>query len=182
MAWTTPKTWSANAVLTAAELNEQLRDNLMEQMPALAAVEGSWFSVADVNELIERSLASDEVLAVEQTASTSYVDLATVGPEVTIETGTSALVLFSGLLYSDSTGAQCCMSYGVSGATPTRAASDDSAIISDGLGTNGNVWGFMSFDFVEDLTPGANIFTAKYRAGGAGTMTAYARTLTVWPF
>lgn len=28
MAWTTPKTWAANAVLTAAELNAHVRDNL----------------------------------------------------------------------------------------------------------------------------------------------------------
>lgn len=27
MAWTTPKTWTAGSVLTAAELNEQIRDN-----------------------------------------------------------------------------------------------------------------------------------------------------------
>lgn len=35
MSWTTPKTWVANEILTAAELNEQLRDNLthLEQKP-----------------------------------------------------------------------------------------------------------------------------------------------------
>lgn len=30
MSWTTPKTWQPNAVLTAAEMNEQVRDNLRD--------------------------------------------------------------------------------------------------------------------------------------------------------
>lgn len=180
MTWTTPKTWVANDVLTAAELNEQLRDNLLEQMPALATTEGSWFSVDAANSIVERTLVSDIVKETEQTASTSYVDLATVGPEVTVETGTVALVMFSGLLQNSTANAQGCMSYAISGAT-TRAASDTVAIIQDGLNGGGDTWGFMSWDLAEDLNPGANTFTAKYRAGGAGTLTAYARALTVWP-
>ena len=35
MAWTTPSTWVAGAILTAAQLNEQLRDNLN-------AIGGAW--------------------------------------------------------------------------------------------------------------------------------------------
>ena len=33
MAWTTPSTWVAGAILTAAQLNTQLRDNLTELAP-----------------------------------------------------------------------------------------------------------------------------------------------------
>ena len=40
MAWTTPKTFTAGSVLTAAELNTHLRDNLNETSPATAAAAG----------------------------------------------------------------------------------------------------------------------------------------------
>lgn len=41
MAWSTPSTWTAGAVLTAAQLNAQLRDNLNAAFP-LGAPDGAW--------------------------------------------------------------------------------------------------------------------------------------------
>lgn len=37
MAWTTPSTWVAGNILTAAQLNQQLRDNMNELAPFMAA-------------------------------------------------------------------------------------------------------------------------------------------------
>ena len=49
MAWTAPKTWVASAILTAAELNVHLRDNLNATFPALVSAKGDsvWASGAN---------------------------------------------------------------------------------------------------------------------------------------
>lgn len=40
MAWTTPKTWIAGEVITGADLNTELRDNMLETMTAKATTAG----------------------------------------------------------------------------------------------------------------------------------------------
>lgn len=37
MAWTAPSTWVSGAILTAAQLNQQLRDNMLELAPFFSA-------------------------------------------------------------------------------------------------------------------------------------------------
>ena len=37
MAWTAPSTWVSGAILTAAQLNQQLRDNMLELAPFMAS-------------------------------------------------------------------------------------------------------------------------------------------------
>lgn len=44
MAWSTPSTWVAGAVLTAAQLNAQLRDNMKEIGDASTAYTPAWTS------------------------------------------------------------------------------------------------------------------------------------------
>lgn len=178
MAWTTPKTWVANQVLTADELNEQLRDNMLACMPSLATKDGEMFFVEHEGKIAARMIQSALVNKPESTASTSYTDVATVGPTVTVETGPAAWVFFRAFLDNNTDNAQSCMSFAVSGAT-TIAASDSYAIIIDGIDTANSV--MVGTAALVDLTPGTNTFTAKYRAGGAGTMTANRRFLTVMP-
>lgn len=69
MAWTTPKTWTDGSVLTAAELNEQVRDNLDFLFDKPGAV-------YDVDE------ASNYT-----TSSTSFVDVDATDLALTITTG-----------------------------------------------------------------------------------------------
>lgn len=178
MAWTTPKTWVANQVVTAEELNEQLRDNMNSCMTALASVDGQMFFTEHEGKIAARMIANDLVNKSEDTASTSYTDLATVGPTVTMETGPAAWVFFRAFLSNGTDNAQSRMSFAVSGAT-TIAADDSFAIIVDGIDT-GQALCLGTAALVE-LTPGVNTFTAKYAAGGAGTMTANRRFLTVLP-
>lgn len=178
MAWTTPKTWVANQVLTAEELNEQLRDNMAACMPSLAKKDGEMFFTEHEGKIAARMITSALVNKSEETASTSYTDLATVGPTVTVETGPAAWVFFRAFLANNTDNAQSCMSFAVSGAT-TLAADDSYSIILDGIDTGNAV--MCGTAALVELTPGVNTFTSKYRAGGAGTMNANRRFLTVLP-
>lgn len=179
MAWTAPKTWTANAAVTSAELNEQLRDNLNEMLPGIATQSGEWFSVTQTNRLTGRVFHSVITGREESTSSTLYVDLSTVGPEISLDTGPSAFVFIRCALQNDTGSAQAVMSYEISGATTSSdtADMDSRSITLDGV-TAFNSWRMGGASYV-DLTPGSNTFTAKYRAGGAGTAIFSARFIAV---
>lgn len=119
------------------------------------------------------------VLTSEATASTSYTDLTTAGPAVTVDTGTSAIVILSASFNNSIANSWAFMSYAVSGAT-TIAASDDF-----GAGQKQDVAGNSSqvsfVHTVTNLTPGSNTFTAKYKAITSGNATFARRHITVIP-
>lgn len=191
MAWTAPKTWTAGATLTAAELNEQLRDNLNETMNALAVggvevgEEGTYFTVESENKLVARRPETYRINTIESTSSTSYTDLTTVGPEVTIETGPSAFVFFSTGLENSNDDNGTFASIAVSGDT-TIAATDERSLSCDGifgigsgnLGDNRVQFGKAIFF---QVNPGINTFTMKYRVG-AGRGYFRHRVIGVFPF
>lgn len=181
MAWTAPMTFVSATALTAAQLNLHLRDNLLETMPGKATTENAFFVVGATGpvSLSERLIKTASTLGVESTASVTYVDLTTPGPAVTCASGTRAMTFISARMYNDTVNAQCCMTYAVSGAT-TLAAADTSAVIVDGLAA-ANRWHCGVPDFLVSLTAGNNTFTAKYRAGGAGTAFFMWRRIVVWP-
>lgn len=121
--------------------------------------------------------ASAGVATSQTTTSTSYTDLATVGPAVTLLTGTAALVIVTAEV--DTTGAAVVprMGFAISGAS-TVAATD-----TWGIKVDAGAAALIQTSFavlVTGLTPGTNIFTAKYRVG-SGTGTFLNRGLTVWP-
>jgi hypothetical protein len=119
----------------------------------------------------------DNYVATDQTTtSTSYADLATVGPTATIAVGSSgkALVLFGAGLYTGSVLKK--MSVAVSGAS-TVAANDDWMIRNDNAAFVGTQ---MRAKLFTGLTPGNNTFTAKY-AVGSGTGNFFARWLIAIP-
>jgi hypothetical protein len=120
-----------------------------------------------------------QVLTLQSTTSTSYTDLATVGPSITATTGTTALVTFT--VTADATtigGDQGYASVAVSGAT-TVAANDDWSTVTR-LGGNfvtmSRTYGFTG------LTAGSNVFTMKYRNGSGSTVRFNNRGLVVWGF
>lgn len=184
MAWTAPMTYVSNTALTAAQMNTFLRDNMNETMTAkaTAAVDGQpggFFVTTDVNSITERRIMTNRVDTTEQTASTTYTDLTTVGPSVTVETGTAALVMWNTRIWNDTGAAQSACAYSVSGASDIPA--DDAwAMILDGVAGDNN-WHMGCWDYTQSLTPGTNTFTLKYRAGGAGTAGFRWRFLAVWP-
>lgn len=115
-------------------------------------------------------VAAATVTTAQSTASTSYVDLATSGPAVTLTTGTTALVRLSSLVNNGTTGNTCFMGVAVSGAT-TQAAADAKAVWHYDP-SSANSGGMSGEVLLTGLTPGSNTFTAKYRVNGdTGTWT-----------
>lgn len=116
----------------------------------------------------------DEVNVSQTTTSASYVDLATVGPVVTLNCGATAMAWVACNL-SNSGANLCIVSVAVSGAT-TRAASDDYALAP--VAVSGFQGQFGTVLVFEGLTPGSNTFTMKYRTTG-GTATFTRRQMSV---
>lgn len=177
MSWTAPKTWVANTVLSAAEMNEQVRDNLLQTAPAKATAAGRLFVTTGLNALAERVPTTASVVASESTTSASYTDLATAGPAVTVDTGTAAIVLLTAGLSNTNSAATAYAGFAVSGAT-TTAASDVDAIYYQASAAN--AIGRQSMHTMATVTGGSNTFTAKYRTT-ANTASFARRVLTVVP-
>lgn len=122
-------------------------------------------------------------VATSQTTNTtaSYQDLTTVGPQVTITTGTSALAIISctSSLPGGDNNWESAMSVAVSGAT-TISASDNWKL---SVGPSNTAARAASRVIVFDgtLTAGSNTFTAKYKPTNSVTATFSNRTLVVLP-
>ena len=123
MAWTAPMTAVAGNTLTAAQWNTHVRDNLLETAPAKATAAGRIFVTTAANAIAERVVDSETVATSQTTTSTSYTDLATTGPAVTVTTGARALVFYGAEMENTTSTALSAASVAVSGAT-TDAASD----------------------------------------------------------
>lgn len=119
------------------------------------------------------------VPTLETTTSTSYTDLATAGPTVTIQTGTRALVTVGARMRHNTINGLSHMGVGITGAT-TLAAADARAVSLQSYTSNGEANLSKTF-LVEGLTPGSHIFTAKYKLVVAGTAGFEHRSLVVTP-
>lgn len=98
--------------------------------------------------------------------STTYTDLATVGPSVTVTTGTKALVIFRANVHNgNGAGNRPSIDFAVSGATTRSAGDTTNAVMSSGTAISASdalrpsVVGFA----VVTLTAGSNTFTLKYK-------------------
>lgn len=182
MAWTAPVTWVANTVLTAAQLNQQLRDNISETAPAKATTAGSHFAVTAANTIAERQIRTSTVAtSAQQTGITGYDLLLTTGgnpspgPAVTLTTGANALIWINARGLSSVSTGQALASFAVSGAS-TISESDGRAIIFPGTlsGRSGICVQLAT------LTPGTNTFTMTYKtANSSHTATFQDRTIVV---
>lgn len=156
MAWATPRTWTTSEIVTAAMMNQDVRDN----MNALKST-------------------SAEVDTNETTTSTAFADLATTGPAVTINTGTTAFVLMSAKLSNTNDNAVNIAGVAVSGATTLAAADGEALFITAWEASEPNTRIQVGIAFpLSGLTAGSNTFTMKYRVS-AGTGTFGQRKLTV---
>lgn len=153
--WTTPPTWTVGEDITAVDL-QAMSDDLTY-----------------LSDLIGGA-STNSVATSQTTTSTTYVDLATVGPTVTLTTRTLALVIVTAFLENSAGTNDSRMSFAISGAT-TLAASDLTALRH--VGTSG---ARMSTVALVALTAGSNVFTAKYKVSG-GTGTFVNRDLIVVP-
>lgn len=179
MAWTAPMTFVDGTALTATQLNTYLRDNFMETEVAKATSAEGMFIATGLNSIIQRVGGSAFIDEAETTGSLTYTDLATVGPEISCNTGTRAFFFMTSFMSISSTSAASFMALEVSGQT-TKPAADLGAAQVDGLGNDtGMRMGIAGF--FEDLVPGDNFFTCKYKVD-QGTGTFSDRALTVIPF
>jgi hypothetical protein len=107
----------------------------------------------------------------QNTTSSSYTDLTTSGPAVTLTTGTKALVIVSFEGTNRAANRSAWMSFAVSGAT-TVAATDTNALKITQSTLDWEPFRASSATLVTGLTAGSNTFTAKYRSDTITTCTA----------
>jgi len=114
-----------------------------------------------------------EVLTDQSTNSSSYTDLSTVGPVVTLVTGASVICHIDSRFYQGTLSGAACLAVAVSGATP-QAASDSLMVFGNAQTTTNrnNLAGEVK---LTGLTPGTNVFTLKYRTEGATYNFVYRR-------
>lgn len=126
------------------------------------------------------SVVAAKVATSETTGSTSFTDLTTAGPAVTVTTGTSALVMLSARMVPNAIHVQGYMAVAVSGAT-TLAAAVANAIEYQAYAT-GSEGHLGAAILLTGLTAGSNTFTAKYQVGGAAGSSYFEhRTIAVIP-
>ena len=99
---------------------------------------------------------ANTVSTFESTTSTTYTNLTTVGPSVTLVTGTAAMISFGAGINTPS-GQNANLSFAVSGAT-TLAASDTNSVAAGGVTGGMFVTGSRTM-VISGLTAGTNTFT-----------------------
>jgi len=188
MAFTTPGTAVAGEVLTAAFWNTQVRDNINSLVVAGTALPTSptdgesFYYIASATDgivwhLRYRSAAtgsfkweyvggpalSDEITGEQTTSSTTYTDLATAGPAISLPLPGDYLVTIAGRINNTSANQSAQMSYAI-GAT-TASDDDDINVLSSGATT-----GFIAYNFRERRknSLSAVTLTMKYRSSGGG--------------
>lgn len=154
MAWTTPKTWVAGNTLTAAELNEQVRDNLdfLFSKP---------ISVSNLDEAANYT-----------TTSTTFVDVDATDLGRTITTSGGDVLVWCSNIYMKAT-ARVGVFFNIDVNGSLVAAHDGiakatfvDAIALDSLGT-GN-YAVLSFAFVvENVASGSNTFKLQWKQSNA---------------
>lgn len=179
MAWTSPMTAVANEAFTAAQFNTHVRDNLLETAAAKAVSSGGFIVTTGANSVTQRTPDTDVVDTSESSSSTSYTNLATVGPSVTLDTGSKVLIHWGAQMLNNNLGSFVVVAPEVSGAT-TLAASDNISS-SHQQPRASDDFSYGSSYLYTSLNQGTNTFTLKYKVT-SGTGTWLRRFLIVIPF
>jgi len=119
--------------------------------------------------------ATAVVATTQTTTSSSFTDLATSGPAVTLTTGTKALVILYNRSQTGNPLEPAIMGFAVSGAT-TVAATDNRSL---GSYNSNDYIGYSSAFIITGLTAGSNTFTCKYRQDGSTTGYFQERVLSI---
>lgn len=173
MTWTTPRTWVSSETLTAALLNEQLRDNMLKQAAQIVTGERGYVVSTGLNELAVRHTRRANVLAAVSTTSTTFTSPSTSpGPSLTIDTDTQCVVMYECHIKNETAGTAAWASIAVSGAT-TEAASDSWAIRGQRPAEETSCQ--AQFRWFTTLTPGTNTFTMQYKTGNAADTATFRR-------
>ena len=161
---------------TAGDLVYADAANSMGSRLAIGAA--TTYLVSDGSAPVWRAVANDSSVGSGTFAETSYTKLDSGAAadtfaselEVTVTTGTVALVLFKSILANDTAGSLTALSYSVSSAT-TVAADDGHSIHYESSNANDQVE-LGGFDLRTGLTAGSNVFTLEARVtADDGTIT-----------
>ncbi len=112
-----------------------------------------------------------------QASNTTFGDLTTPGPAVTLTTGSSVIVWLSCNVTHGAAGNSANVSVAISGATTVAAGAANSGNTSASGASHDNV--ISRCMVITGLTPGSNTFTLKYQNNGGGTWTFYNRSIVV---
>lgn len=183
-----PHDFTAGDVLTAAQMdtiaNRVVTDTTSGGRPGSPFESMTIYQTDDDRYVVYNGAAWATVNAVastvttsQTTTSTTYADLATTGPAVSVQTGTKALVFISCGLQNSGANNLNYVGFAISGAT-TVAAADTAALVAQFAGTGALVGQMTYVCLVTGLTAGVNTFTLRYRTNG-GTFTAQNRHVAV---
>jgi hypothetical protein len=191
---TTVPVYVAGEVLTAADLNitnsgipvfasTVERDAAFGGTGEKTLAEGQFAYLEDTNTTqyytgsawvgVGQTIAAAAVTTSQATTSTSYTDLSTAGPAVTVTTGTTALVTIQ-TLGADAVSNRQFMSFAISGATTVSAGTYE-----QGPTTAGDNGFRVSSFVVTGLTAGSNVFTCKYKSSDGASIAFAQRVITV---
>jgi hypothetical protein len=101
MAWTAPKTWTVGEILTAANMNIQVRDNLLMTGPALVTTKGDILVAAALNDLRRLGVGADDKIIV--AASVEVTGVKWSGSLKLTDTTGNTLVVDTNVLVVDAT-------------------------------------------------------------------------------
>jgi hypothetical protein len=189
MTWATPPTFASGNVLTAAQLNVLTAD-LLEAMPAKAShgiggdpeVAGGntfspgFYTATAANAVTEMRAGQQSILATETTTSSTFTDLGTVGPQVTVTCNAFAVVFVNVTVQCDTT-STAATGWHVDGAT-TIAVTNNGPSISQAANDQMTLMNCRSVA----VNSGSNTFTLQYVVSAGSTGTFWRRHMTVWPF
>ena len=171
----------AGVVFAASNWNTYIRDNFNAIGVGVMNSGGNrYLAGTGVGSVAERDPSIATVTTGQSTTSTTYVNLATVGPSVSVTTGGKALICIASSVTNNTGGMGGRVAADLSGAT-TSAASDTNSLLFESGGALDAFQGTWTTVYTS-LNSGTNTFAHKYRLVGTGQATFGNRNMTVVPF
>lgn len=184
MAWTTLPTYVDGNALTAAQLNA-IKDNINESGAAKVTAAGQILVSTGANVLAARGIAANRVTGgAQSTASDTFVNLTTVGPTVTLNTGAQALVVLTSFVTNDTANGGAYMAYNISGATTIAPAVERSLRhMNQGAALSAARGRYSSVTWQTGLNVGSHTLQARYSRipSGVGNAEFDEREIAVLP-
>lgn len=196
MAWTVPITFVPETILTAAQLNLHIRNNLNEMAPAKASERGNIFVTTGRNQIRQQTPVFDFYIGSssadsEKTTSSEFTDLKYIGPSVTTFVTYGALISLSLRCNNTTANAFCITSFAVSkpaegdelNEETVYEPTDERSLLFETAvgGADGQDLAAGYTTLIGVPEPGTYTFRMKFRVT-TGTGTFYRRWLSVIPF
>lgn len=144
-----------------------------DEIPPATKLNKLWEDIEDLHRrttTVSAHIGQTSALQPESTASTTYVDLATVGPAVPVEVGSTGLVLItlSAHMENDTVNGTCYMALTAAGAN-TLAAYDEQAFAFTSPAAGGGIRSGITFP-IGGLNSSLTTFGSQFRVdSGTGT-------------